>query len=185
MSIPIEINARNTTPDNAAAEEQPASNRFTPAAQERIAILRTMASEFSDKPETRPLTPAEVRIARGTTPAALEKAALLAEAAPDIGRAVAPIDDLRDASAFELAYGSVRDEALALARQVDMAILRRKLKAAKAARGLYRVARGYVTMDAGDSVRTHVAEVRRSLYRRRRKPAPEPAPEPAPAAPKP
>jgi hypothetical protein len=176
MSNPIETNVKDTTTRITAAEEQPASNRFTPGAQERIAILRTMGEELSDPAETRPLTPADIRLARGTTLAALEKAALLAEAAPEIGGAVAPVADLRDASAFELAYGSVRDEALALARRVDMAILRRKLKAAKAARGLYRVAREYVTMDAGDSVRTHVTEMKRTLVRRRRKPAPEPVP---------
>jgi hypothetical protein len=42
----------------------------------------------------------------------------------------------------------------------------------KAARGLYRVAKGYITVDAGDSVRPHVTEMRRSLTRPRRRKAP-------------
>ena len=176
MNTPIENKSKNTTTHVDAAVEQPAANRFTPTAQERIAILRSMGNELTGESDLRPLTPSEIRLARGTTPATLEKAALLAEAAPEIGGAVAPIVDLRDASAFELAFGGVRDEALALARSVDMAILRRKLKAAKAARGLYRLGKGYMTLDAGDSVRTHVAEMKRSLVRRRRKPAPETLP---------
>lgn len=150
------------------------TNRFTPDAQERIARLRAMGAEFPDETEPRALTPAEVRLARGTTVAALEKAAVLAEAAPRI--AVAEVTELRDAIGFELAYGGLRDAALALARRVDQAILRRKLKAVKSARGLYRVAKGYVTLDSGDSVRTHVTEMKRTLNapRRRRKPAPDP-----------
>lgn len=153
--------------------EEVVANRFTPDAQERIARLRTMGDEFPDETEPRPLTPAEVRLARGTTAAALEKAAVLAEAAPQI--AVAEVTELRDAIGFELAYGGVRDAALALARRVDQAILRRKFKAVKSARGLYRVAKGYVTLDSGDSVRTHVTEMKRTLNgRRRRKPAADP-----------
>ena len=151
--------------------EEPA-NRFTPDAQERVSRLRAMAADFPDESQPQPLTPAEIRLARGTSIAALEKAALLAEAAPEIGNAIADVAELRDAIAFELAYGGVRDEARATARRVDMAILRRKLKAVKAARGLYRVAKGYITVDAGDSVRLHVTEVRRSLTRPRRRKAP-------------
>jgi hypothetical protein len=152
-----------------AAVEEPAANRFTPDAGERIARLRVMGDEFPGALDTPLLTNPEIRLARGTTVAALEKAALLAEAAPRI--AVAEVTELRDAIAFELAYGGMRDEALALARRVDMAILHRKLKAVKAARGLYRVAKGYITLDAGGSVRPHVTEMKRSLLRRRRKPA--------------
>jgi hypothetical protein len=137
--------------------------------------LRTMAAEFPDEADPKPLTSAEVRLARSTPVAALENAALLIEAAPAVGGAVADSVELRDAIAFELAYGGVRDEARSLARRVDLAILRRKLKAAKSARGLYRVAKGFITVDAGDSIRPHVAEMRRSLRtRRRHKPAAAP-----------
>lgn len=161
---------KNTTSITAAAEE-PAANRFTPDAGERIARLRAMGDEFPDAAGPRPLTSAEIRLARGTTVAALLTEALLTEAAPEI--AVAEVTELRDAIGFELAYGGVRDEALALARRVDMAILRRKLKAVRSARGLCRVAKGYVTLDAGDSVRLHVTELKRSLAPRRRKPVVE------------
>jgi hypothetical protein len=152
---------------NADAVEEPVvvSNRFTPDAQDRVARLRAMAAEFPDEKDPRPLTPAEIRIARVTTPAALEKAALFAEAAPGVSSSIADVADLRDAIAFELAYGGMRDEAVAVARRVDHAILRRKLKAVRTARGLYRVAKGYVTLDAGDIVRTHLGEMKRTLVR--------------------
>ena len=151
------------------AAEVPA-NRFTPDAQERVARLRLMAEEFPDDTDPRPMTPFELRTARHTSVAALEKAALFAEAAPAVG-GVANTTELRDAIAFELAYGGVRDEAAALARRIEHAILRRKLKAVRATRGLYRVAKGFITVDAGDAVRTHVEEMKRTLVRPRRKKA--------------
>ena len=55
--------------------------------------------------------------------------------------------------------------------------------AAKAARGLYRVAKGYVTSDAGAAFRPHVAEMKKELApprRRKKKPATAPAPAPPP-----
>lgn len=155
-----------------AAAEEPVANRFTPDAQDRISRLRAMGDEFPDEAEPQPLTLAEVRLARGTPVAALEKAALLAEAAPEIGGPVAAAADLRDAIAFELAYGGLRDEAAALQRRVDLAILRRKLKAVKAARGLYRIAKGWVTVPQGDAVRPHVTQMKHSLARPRRKALP-------------
>ena len=158
---------------------EPIPNGFTPDAQARMARLRAMAAEFPDEADPRPLTPAEVRLARQTTPAALEKTAVFAEAAPGVGASVTTSAELRDAIAFELAYGGVRDEARALARHIDLAILRRKLKAVKSARGLYRMAKGYVTLDVGEPVRPHVADMKRTFTRSRRKKAtatPEPAP---------
>ena len=152
--------------------DTPVSNRFTPDAHERRIRLRAMADEFPDAAQPKPLTLAEIRIARQTTPAALEKAALFAEAAPGVGSNVADVAELRDAIAFELAYGGVRDEAQAMARRVDHAILRRKLKAVRLARGLYRLGKGYVTLDAGDSLKPHVKEMRNSLARRKRKGTP-------------
>lgn len=154
-----------TIPDIPGPAIEPA-NKFTPDAQARMTHLRTIAAEFPDEADPRPLSLAEVRLARSTSAAALENAALIIEAAPAVA-GVADAVELRDAIAFELAYGGVRDEARALARRVELAILRRKLKAAKAARGLYRVAKGFITVDAGDSVRPHVAEMKRSLRGRR------------------
>jgi hypothetical protein len=167
-----------TIPEVPGAPSEPA-NKFTPDAHDRMTRLRTMADEFPDEAEPKPLTPAEIRLARSTPAATLENAAIFIEAAPSIGSSLADVVELRDAIGFELAYGGVRDEARALARRIDLAILRRKLKAAKAARGVYRVAKGFITIDAGDSVRPHVAEMKRSLAGRRRR-APVPAPVPVP-----
>lgn len=158
---------------------EPIPNGFTPDAQERMARLRAMAVQFPDEEDPRPLTAAEIRLARQTTPAALEKVAVFAEAAPGVGAPVTSAAELREAIAFELAYTGVRDEARALARHVDLAILRRKLKAVKSARGLYRMAKGYVTLDVGEPVRPHVADMKRTLTRARRKrvsPETEPTP---------
>jgi hypothetical protein len=130
--------------------------------------LREMAAAFPDEADPKPLTPPEIRLARITSAAALENAAVLIEAAPAVG-GVADATELRDAIAFELAYSGVRDEAIALARRINLAIVRRKLKAARAARGLYRVAKGFVTFDAGDAVRPLVTEMKRSLRGRRRR----------------
>ena len=152
----------------AAADEVPivVANRFTPDAQDRVARLRVWAADFPDEKDSRALTRSEIMVARITTPAALEKAALFAEAAPGLlSNGVVDVVDFRDAIAFELAYGGVRDEALAVARRIDRAILRRKLKAALTARGLYRIAKGYVTIDVGDAVRPHLAEMKRALVR--------------------
>lgn len=162
-------------PDDGLVTVDTPANRYTPDAQERVIRLRAMAVEFPDVADARPLTLHEIRLARGTTTAALEKAALFAEAAPEVSSTVANVPELRDAIAFELAYGGFRDEAKAMVRRVDHAILRRKLKAVRAARGLYRVAKGYVTVDAGDTVRTHLAEMKRALVRPRRKPLTTPA----------
>jgi hypothetical protein len=171
----------STIPLTPGPAKEPA-NKFTPDAQERMARLRTMASEFPDEADPKALTPGEIRLARVTSAVALENAAVLMEAQPAVNSGgVADAVELRDAIAFEIAYGGVRDEARALARRVDLAIMRRKLKAAKAARGLYRVAKGFVTVDAGEGIRPHVSEMKQALggsRRRRKKPATAPAPSP-------
>jgi hypothetical protein len=158
----------------ANAVEEPVPNRFTPDAQDRVSRLRALAGEFPDEKDPRALTASEIQLARRTPPAALEKAALFAEATPGIGNAVADVADLREAIAFEMAYGGVRDEAMAVVRRIDHAILRRKLKAVRTARGLYRVAKGYVTLDAGDPLRTHLDEMKRALVPARRRKVKDP-----------
>jgi hypothetical protein len=173
--------SNEVAPKNAAAigeETIVVANRYTPDAQDRIARLRAWAADFPDDKDSRPLTQSEVLVARITTPAALEKAALFTEAAPELSNGVADAGEFREAIAFELAYGGVRDEALAVARRIDRAILRRKLKPSLTARGLYRIAKGYVTMDAGDAVRPHLSEMKRSLVRppRRKRPTAEAPP---------
>lgn len=165
-----------TTIPNTPGPPREAANKFTPDAQERMMRLRTMAAEFPDEADPKPLRVADIRLARSTSVATLEKAAVFIEAAPAVGNTVANEADLRDAIAFEMAYGGVLDEANALARRIDMAILRRKLKAVKAARGVYRVAKGFITVDAGDTVVPHVTEIKRSLKTRRRKSDAKPEP---------
>jgi hypothetical protein len=160
--------------DIKAAAEEPVANRYTPDAQERIARLRAMAADFPQEKDPRPLTPAEIRLARSTSAVSLEKAAVLAEAVPGMPTTVPETAELRDAAAFEIAYGSVADEARAFARKIDMEIVRRKLKAAKVTRSIYRLGKGYVTLDAGDAVRPHVEEIKRTLVPRRRKSASAP-----------
>ena len=167
-------NETNPAVPAAVVAEEPVPNRFTPDALDRVARLRALAEDFPDEKDPRALTRAEIQLARRTTPAALEKAALFAEAAPGIGSVVANVNDLREAIAFEMAYGGVRDAALAVVRRVDHAILRRKLNAVRTARGLYRVAKGYVTLDAGDPARPHLEEMKRALVPARRRKAADP-----------
>jgi hypothetical protein len=180
MSNDKQSNAVEEAKTVTAADEVPVlvANRFTPDAQDRVARLRAMAAEFPEEKDPRPLTPSEIRLIRITTPAALEKAALFAEASPGVSSSVADVVELREAIAFELAYGGLRDEATSMARRIDHAIMRRKLKAVRAARGLYRIAKAYVTTDTGDPMRTHLGEMKRALVRppRRKRNTPAEAP---------
>lgn len=166
-----------TTENNriTAAAEEPAANRYTRDAQERIARLRAIAADFMEEKDPRPFTSSEIRLARSTSPVSLEKAAVFAEAVPGIGMAVPETAELRDAAAFEIAYGNVRDEARAIARAIDMEIVRRKLKAAKVTRTIYKIGKGYITLDSGDAMKPHVADIKRTLVRRRKKVATAPA----------
>jgi hypothetical protein len=176
----------SSTPDvikPAAEAEPPAANRFTPDAQERMARLRALLADFPDESDPKPLTRAEIRLARMTSPEALEKGAIFTEAVPAVGTTVVDVPEVREAIAFELAYSGFRDEMRAAERRVDHAILRKKLKAVKAIRTLYRMGKGYVTADAGDAVRPHLADLKRTLVpARRRKAAPPAQPEAATAA---
>jgi hypothetical protein len=154
--------------DETAAAEEPAANRFTADARKRIALLRMVAADLTEDPKRRTLRPTEIRLARHTSAVALEKAAVFAESEP-IGRNIVDPMELREVIAFELAYGGVRDAALVLAREIDLAILRRKLKSVLAVRALYRVAKAYKTFDAGDKSHTHLAELKRALVVTRRR----------------
>jgi hypothetical protein len=157
-------------PGNGGVTPQaPIANRYTPDAHEQSVRLRTMAEAFPDDPDPRhALKPSEMRLARQTSAAMLEKTAAFAEAAPAIGAPAATnVAELRDAIAFELAYVSVRDDARALARRIDLAILRRKLKAVKSARGFYQVAKSVALLDVGEPVRPHVEDLKRALTPRR------------------
>jgi len=165
--------AKENSVVNAAAEE-PAANRYTADAQERRLHLRALGEEFPDDADPRTLTASEVRLANGTSIEALERAARLIEATPNLGTP-AEVAAIRDMIAFELAYGGVRDDAKAVARRIDRSIVRRKLKVAKIVRVIYRLGKGYVTSDEGDAVRPLVEDLGRALApQRRRKPSPPP-----------
>ncbi|HYI08977.1 MAG TPA: hypothetical protein VEK57_07880 [Thermoanaerobaculia bacterium] len=142
---------------------EPSANRFTLDAQARMARLRTEWADFEDETGARPLTPAEIGQARGTPTAALERAAVFAEAVPNLGASFAHLPVLRDAIAFELAYAPLRDEALAFARFVDLAIMREKYKGVRVTRGLYRMGKSFITTDAGAAFRTYLADLKREL----------------------
>ena len=148
---------------------EPIPNGYTADAQERMARLRVMADQFPDESDPkRALTPSEVRIARGATPGALEKAAVFAEGGPNVG-APASAAEMRDAIAFELAYSGVRDLASLLAHRVDRAILRRKLKAVRSARSMVVMAKTFATLDEGEAVRPQIGDMRRAFRRPARK----------------
>jgi hypothetical protein len=142
-----------------------APNRFTADSSRLRERLRAIAEEIpADPEETQMLTPMQVRLARHTPIEALERAANFIAAAPGMTLGI-DVDELRDVIAFELAYNGVRTEAEALARHVDHTILRRKMRAVKQVRALYRVAKAYVTLDVGDPLRTLVEALKQTLVR--------------------
>ena len=153
----------------ASTDTPPPSNRYTADAEARMTSIREMADQFPDEPDPVLLSPSEIRLARATSAEAIEKAAVFVHAAPDLGSLVADTNEMRDAIAFEQAYVGVRDEARSLARRVDRAIMRRKLKASRVARGVYRLAKGYVTTPQGDALRSHVADLKLTISKPRRK----------------
>lgn len=140
----------------------------------KVAILRTIAAEFVDDDDDRePLTLNQQRLASRTPFAYLEKSAIVAEAAPDL--AGTPKDAariLRLTHAADAAYGPLVAEAESLARQIRMAVLRKKLFAVQTARIIDRLARVFVQTGAGDWLRTHVEQMKRALTR-----PPRPKPE--------
>src|SRR5258708_38904905 len=136
----------------------PAASPQTLDAQERIARVRAIADDFPDEASPKPLTKGERNLATRTSIVFVEKAELFAEAAPGIGVALS-VDTaaLRDAIASNLATGGVVDETRTLTSRVEAANTRKKLKAVKIARGIYRVAKSYVTTDLGHVVTPHVS----------------------------
>jgi hypothetical protein len=149
--------------------DTPMPNPFLADAQQKIAMIRAISAAFPDTADPLPLTLAQRRLARATTISFLEKSALFVDAAPSVGAAVSDAASVREAALWELAYGGVVDEAMTLARRVATDIARKKLKAAVAARAIYRVGKGFITSHAGDGLKPHVAEMKRTLTKRRKK----------------
>jgi len=179
------MSSSTPNPDTPAAGTLAVSPQ-TRDAQERIARLRAIADDFPDDASPKPLTIAERRLASRTSVAFLEKAAVFAEAAPNVGVALS-VDTLvlRDAIASDLATGGIVDETRALTSRLEDANTRKKLKAVRLARGIYRVAKSYVTTDLGHVVTPHVDEMKRTLQRpyvSKKKTAPAKPPATTPAA---
>lgn len=168
----------SSSPPNPGTPEAgtPAPSPQTLDAQERIARLRVIADDFPDEASPKPLTTAQRQLASRTSIVFLEKAAVFAEAAPNIGVALS-VDTaaLRDAIASELATGGVVDETRTLISRMQDANTRKKLKAVKVARDVYRVAKSFVTTDLGHVVTPHVEEMKRALQRPRAKKKTAPA----------
>ena len=145
-------------------------NRYSADAAARMAALRALAADFPYEPDPTPLTRSERSISSKTSVAAIEKSAVFAEAAPRLNNGIVDVDRARDAVAFELAYGGLGEEAFAFYRRVILAVYRRKLEPAKAARKLYKVAQVHAPSDA--TIQTHVADLKRTIVSRRKKTAP-------------
>lgn len=171
-------------PDTPAAGT-PAASPQTLDAQERIARLRAIANDFPEEASPNPLTTAERQLASRTSIVFVEKAAVFAEAAPNIGVALS-VDTaaLRDAIASDLATGGVVAETRTLTSRMEAANTRKKLKAVKVARDIYRVAKSYVATDLGTAVKPHVEDMKRALGKppKRRKAAPAEPPASTPPA---
>jgi hypothetical protein len=126
---------------------------FLTDAREKIAQLRTIAAAFPDPGDPQALNLGGAAPGDGDQLRFLEKTAVFIEASPALEGALSEAATLRDAIAAELAWGGIADEAKALLRRVETAMARKKLKAAKAARALYRVGKSFVTSDAGDAMK--------------------------------
>ena len=187
-SLESQLSSSSPNPDTPATGT-PAASPQTLDAQERIARLRAIADDLPDEASPKPLTTSERQLASRTSIVFVEKAAVFAEAAPNIGVALS-VDTaaLRDAIASDLATGGVVDETRTLTSRMEAANTRKKLKAVKVARDIYRVAKSYVATDLGNAVKPHVDEMKRALGKpqKRKKVAPaEPPASTPPATPKP
>ncbi len=141
-------------------------------AAKKVAILRAMAAEFITDDE--PLTPTERRVATRTPALYLEKSAVVCEAAPELAVKVPnAAETLRLTYAAEVAYAQVIAEAEELVRQLRTAVQRKKLSAIGIARIVDRVARVFVNTGAGNWLKTHVDQMKRSLTRPPRPAKPE------------
>jgi hypothetical protein len=146
------------------------NNRYLIDALDRVARLRAIADEFPDEKDARPLTRHEVRLANTTSVEALQEAEAFARSQPNVGGELANVEALGDTIDFVLAYEQVRGEAMKVFRRIDRAILRRKLKGVRYARGLYGVAKVYAARIGEEGLKTHVQLMQRTLVPRRKKP---------------
>ena len=145
-------------------------------ARKKAELIRALAAEFRDDELPAPLTANEKRLASRMTPAFLERGSVISRVVPTLsGMPAEAAVTMRMCAEADAAYAEVLAEAEELVRQVRMGMLRTKLKGVEVARVVYRSAKAYVQTPEGDSIRTHVEEMGRTLPRRKSKPKAKPA----------
>ena len=146
-------------------------------ARKKAELIRSLAAEFRDDDAPGPLSTTRMRLASRTTPAFLDKGAVISRVVPNLsGTPPGAADTMRMCVEADAAYAEVLAEAEELVRQIRMGMLRTKLKGVDLARIVYRTAKAYVQTDEGDAIRTHVEEMGRTLpHPRKPKAAPSPS----------
>ena len=166
-----------TTTTTLPNSETTPSPQYEADARAKIAALRAMAADFTS-PEPRSLSPAEQRVINATPRVFVEKAANFGPIVPGLSQATnADFDDMRDGEAYANAYAALIDELESLRQLVRKAVALRRVKSARSARSIYRLAKSYVTVEGGDDARTHVQEMKKALRRRPRSGAAQAPPE--------
>lgn len=166
-----------TKSGQSATADEPAINRYTADAQDRVNRLRALSADFPEGGDPTPLTSGEIRLVTMTSAEALEQAAVMAMTAVNVGGALSNVDELRDAINYIFAYQQVRGEAESFVGQLELSIIRRKLRAVKAARALYQVMKAYAKSEAGAAMLPYVKKMGEILKTgRRRKAAALPEP---------
>lgn len=172
-TIPLE-NAPTTTSD-------PVPSPHEVDARAKIATLRAMAADFT-APEPRNLTTEEKRVINSTPRVFIEKSVNFGQSVPVVSQATkADFADMRDGEEYAAAYTAFIDELAALLQLARKAVALRRLKSARSARSIYRMAKSYVLAEGGDDAKTHVQEMKKAL---RRPPRPGKAPAAPPTLPK-
>jgi hypothetical protein len=134
-------------------------------ARAKIATLRAMAADFT-APEPRNLTTAEKRVINATPRVFVEKTVNFGQTVPVVTQATkADFADMRDGEEYAAAYTALIDELGALQQLVRKAVALRRLKSARIARSIYRMAKSYVLTEGGDDAKTHVQEMKKALRR--------------------
>jgi hypothetical protein len=163
--------AKENSKISAAAAEEAGSNPYHADALDRVSRLRAMIADLPGTTDLPRLRTSDIRLANGTSAEALEQAAVMSINARGVGGDLANAPALRDAVNYIFAYQQFREEMTAALRQLDLALVHKKLVAVKLARPLYQVMKAYAASEVGDSLKPYVKQMQRALGLRRRKPA--------------
>ncbi|HKS25956.1 MAG TPA: hypothetical protein VJZ76_24410 [Thermoanaerobaculia bacterium] len=130
--------------------------------------MRAMAADFTAA-EPRNLTAAEKRVINATPRVFVEKTVNFGQTVPLVSEATnADYPDMLDGEEYGSAYGLLIDELESLQQLVRKSVALRRLKSAKTARSIYRIAKSYVLAEGRDDAKTHVQEMKKALRRRSR-----------------